>query len=114
MSLTANGLNDVVGNAAGLADDGHGLEIDALDEGHAGHADDDRPLAGGHGAAGHAGTAAAGNEGELEVVGEPNEGRHLLCGIGLDHGQGKLHAQIRGVGLGGHEGGGIGKNALKG
>ena len=109
-----HGLDDVLGDGAGFHGDGHVLKVDGADLGQTGEADDDRTLAGRHGAAGHAGAAAARDEGKLHVVGQLHQGSHLLGAVGFHHQQGQFHAQVRGVRGRGHQGGGRGKDALVG
>ena len=57
-----------------------------------------RALAGGNGAARTAGRAAAGDEGELHLVGEAHHGADFFCAGGGDHKQRQLHAQVCGIG----------------
>ncbi len=109
-----HGLDGLLGDDPGLADHGHAFRIDGTDARQAGKADDKGALARGHGPARGSGTAAAGDDGELHVVGQPDHPGHLLRGVGFHHQQGQLHAQIRGVGGVFHQRAGAGDDAFVG
>ena len=86
------------GDDTGLGAQGHGLGVDVQDALELGQAEDDRAPMGRDGAAGQARAAAPGNDGEFELVGQAQDVADVFHGLGQEHAQGHLHAQIRGVG----------------
>ena len=98
----------------GLTGDRHGLKVDGADMRQPRKADDDRAPPRGHGPARCAGTAAARDEGEFHVIGQLDQRGHLFGIVRLHHQQGQLHAQVRGVGGGLHQGRRMGQHAFGG
>ena len=114
VSCPAHCVNDSLGDAAGLTGDSEIFRIHRRNLVHACHADNDCAPPCGNCAASHARTAAPGNEGKLQLVGQLDELRYLLgCGR-FHHKKGQLHAQIRGVRGRGHYGGRIREDAVLG
>ena len=108
----ADGLLDVLRDAPCLAGNCQPLKINGLYMIHPGQADNDCPFAGRNGAACHARAAAAGNKGKFKLVGKLDELRHLFRGIRLDNHERQLHAQVRGIGCRGNNGGRIRQDAV--
>ena len=107
-----HGVDDLLGERAGLAGDGHGSQFDGPDAREPRHAHDHGALARGHGAARHARAAAARDERELHVIGKAHERGHLLGIVRLHHEERQLHAQVRGVGGVFHKVRGLASDAL--